>query len=93
MFVRVPLGDIFVIPTPDQDGAYSPNTLVTLTATPKVSGAHEIRPGVFLKSGGDLVWVGVDTWQEGTAYIEMLEDRFVEIQPRFTLPHPIIPCG
>ena len=92
-FVRVPLGDITVIPAPDQDGAYSPNTVVNLTAAPKVSGLNEIWPGVFLKIGGDLVWVGVDVEQGGNATIRMLEDRCVEIQPRYTVPHPNIPCG
>ena len=92
-FVRVPLGDITVIPAPDQDGAYSPNTVVNLTAAPKVSRVTEVRHGLFLKSGGDLVWVGVDVEQGGNATIQMLEDRSVEVQPRSTQPHPNIPCG
>ena len=94
MFVRVPLGDILVIPTPDQDGAYSPNTVVTLTAEPKVSGVMETgTAGVVLSKGGGLVWVGVDVEQGGSATIQMLEDRSVEVQPGSTQPHPNILCG
>ena len=84
MFVRVPLGDITVIPAPEQDGAYSPNTVVTLLYATLAAD---------WMSGNALVWAGVDASQEGTAYIAMLEDRFVEIQPRFSVPHPNIPCG
>ena len=82
-----------MIPAPEQDGAYSPSTVVNLTAAPKVSGLNEIWPGVFLKIGGDLVWVGVDVEQGGNATIQMLEDRFVEVQPGSTQPHPNILCG
>ena len=93
-FVRVPLGDITVVPAPEQDGAYSPNTVVTLTAEPKVSGVMETgTAGVVLSKGGGLVWVGVDFGQGGTATIQMLEDRSVEVQPAYTAPHPVVPCG
>ena len=94
-FVRVPLGDITVVPASEQDGAYSPNTVVTLTAKPKESG-----DGLFINNpqGLDLgkvglVWVGVDVDQGGTGIIQMLEDRSVEIQPRTANANPFIPCG
>ena len=94
MFVRVPLGDITVIPAPEQDGSYSPNTMVTLAAEPKVSGVMETgTSGIVYSKAGGLVWVGVDVGQGETAIVQMLEDRFVEVQPRTTTPHPNIPCG
>lgn len=74
-FVSVTVALVKVSPSPDADGAYTANTVVTLVALPR-------------EAGTQLVWSGVDGQQAGKTTVQMTADRFPEVRVATIVAQP-----